>query len=413
MKAVFLVLIAVLVPGVLSADQEVFRVWHYETSALAASWNLALDRFQAAHPDVRVELTVKSFDEVRSTGERILSSDQGPDVLEFNKGDAHAGYFAARGAFRDLSTEVVRRGWDKVLPLGIQTTSRYDSRGRMGSGSWYGVPSYGEFVLVYYNKALFRKAGVAVPRTLAEFEAGLAALKRASLVPLSLSAASYPAQHLLYELYLGRATRAEVEDFQRARAPVTLTSPAWKGAAETLFRWGSAGYFSPSASTLGDEGMFEEFRSGKAAMMVGGSWFFPRLLSTRGDWGTFLFPGNRMHPGSGGNLWVVPSRSRHPEWALEFMGYTLDRSIQTALANGGGLALAADADRVTNPQAAELNRLFAQVLTQDGLALYPDWPALGFYDSLVEACRDLLKGVPVSRVLDGLELAYRTKKGSP
>ena len=25
----------------------------------------------------------------------------------------------------------------------------------MGSGKWYGVPNYGEYVMVYYNKDLF------------------------------------------------------------------------------------------------------------------------------------------------------------------------------------------------------------------------------------------------------------------
>jgi len=281
----------------------------------------------------------------------------------------------------------------------------------MGSGTWYGVSSYGEFVVLYYNKALLKKAGVKVPATWDEFEAALPLLKALGAIPLSLGAVNYPAQHLLYELYLSRATRPEVEDFQFYRAPVDFHSRAWTTAASTLASWGASGYFSPRALALDDEAMLAEFQEGKSGFMVSGTWFFSRLAAGDLDWGTVLFPGNRFHPGSGGNLWVVPARSRHPDWAVEFMDLTLGREVQTELANAGGLAVNADPGRITNPRAAELARAFGQVMARDGLAFYPDWPALGFYDSLVSACRDLLKGVSPARVLDGLDVAYRTKKG--
>jgi len=39
----------------------------------------------------------------------------------------------------------------------------------MGSGEWYGVPNYGEFVGVYFNKDMFAAAGLSVPTTLDDF----------------------------------------------------------------------------------------------------------------------------------------------------------------------------------------------------------------------------------------------------
>lgn len=393
--------------------QDTFKVWHYETAALAASWDRALHFFQLAHPSVHVEVQVKTFDEVRQTADEILTSEAVPDVLEFNKGNANAGSFAARGLFRDLSGEARKRGWDKLLPASLQTTARYDRRGIMGSGSWYGVSSYGEFVLVYYNKDLFKKYGQKIPSTLKEFESALARFRKVGVVPLVLGSANYPAQHLLYELYLAHATRKQVDDFQTYGAPVDFRAPAWTLAARTLAAWGASGYFGPSTLTLDDEGQLSEFEAGRSAMLVMGSWAFPRLLEARieFEWGTFLFPGNLLHPGSGGNLWVIPLRSRHPEWALEFIDLTLRPDVQTALANAGGIAVNADPDGITNPRSAEFLRNFHQVMSQDGLAYYPDWPAVGFYDSMVSAAQDLLQGVDASQVLDGLDLAYRTKKG--
>ena len=43
----------------------------------------------------------------------------------------------------------------------------------MGGGKWYGVPNYGEYVMVYYNKDLFAKHNVAVPTTFAQFKAAM------------------------------------------------------------------------------------------------------------------------------------------------------------------------------------------------------------------------------------------------
>ena len=42
----------------------------------------------------------------------------------------------------------------------------------MGSGDWYGVPNYGEFVGVYLNKDLFAKYGIEVPTTFDELRGG-------------------------------------------------------------------------------------------------------------------------------------------------------------------------------------------------------------------------------------------------
>jgi raffinose/stachyose/melibiose transport system substrate-binding protein len=394
--------------------EETFTVWHYETAALARSWSQALDLFRLAHPGVRVELKVKTFEEIRQTAADVLAAD-GPDVVELNKGNANAGALAAKGLLKDLTVEATRRGWDKLLPTSLQTAARYTRRGIMGSGSWYGVSSYGELVVVYYNKDLFKKYGQKVPRTLAEFETTLAAFRAAGVVPLSLGAANFPAQHLLYELYLARATRKDVDAFQNYGAAVDFQSPAWRSAASTLAAWGAAGYFGPSALELDDEGQLSQFAAGKAALLVTGSWVFPRLLEEKPgfEWGSFLFPGNRLHPGSGGNLWVIPARSAHPEWALEFIDLTLSGPVQTALANGGGIAVNADVSKVSNPRNAELLRNFRQVMGQDGLAFYPDWPAVGFYDSLVSACLDLLRGVQPNQVLGDLDLAYRTKSGRP
>jgi len=407
----FLAGMAILLGGPASA--EVFTIWHYETGALAQAWVRAVQLFQASHPGVTVRVNVLPFEEARVTSAQVLGGSSVPDVMEINKGNANAGTLASLGLLKDLSAEVSARGWALGIPEGLQAPARYDARGVMGSGSWFGVPSYGEVVLLYYNADLLRQAGVRVPGSLAQLETAFAALSRMGSTPLALSAAEYPAQHLLYELFLATASRSDVAAYQFYRGPVDFRGPSWTGAAATLARWAASGYFGVGSSSLDAAGQLREFRAGRSAFLLTGSW-------TQGDlqadpppfsWGTMLFPGNTLHPGASGNLWAVPSRSPHPEWALEFIGLTLRSEVQTVLANAGGLALKPDLSRVTNRRALELVQTFQRLVRDDALAYYPDWPARGFYDSLVSGTAELIAGVPPRRVLDGLNLAYHANSG--
>ena len=94
--------------------------------------------------------------------------------MEYNKGNATAGLLSKQGLLTDLTGEATKRGWDKALSASVADhRASTTSEGIMGGGKWFGVPNYGEYVMVYYNKDLFTKHNVAVPTTLAEFEAAM------------------------------------------------------------------------------------------------------------------------------------------------------------------------------------------------------------------------------------------------
>src|SRR5574337_299784 len=87
-----LTLIIALVP-VHAQDQKTLKIWHYEKadSAMGQSWDDAMKDFQAAHPDVTLNFELKTFDQIQQTAQMILNSDDVPDVMEVNKGNATAG----------------------------------------------------------------------------------------------------------------------------------------------------------------------------------------------------------------------------------------------------------------------------------------------------------------------------------
>src|SRR5688572_19811727 len=103
----------------------------------------------------------------------VLNSSEAPDLMEYNKGNATAGLLSTQGLLTDLTAEVTKRGWDKKIGASVRTTSRYDSNGVMGSGSWYGVPNYAEYAMVFYNKDLFKRHGIAEPTSFRELTAAM------------------------------------------------------------------------------------------------------------------------------------------------------------------------------------------------------------------------------------------------
>ncbi|MEU4721576.1 extracellular solute-binding protein [Nonomuraea dietziae] len=392
-------------------EAKTLTLWHYEgpDSAMAKAWAEAIKKFEATHPGVKVKFEEKGFEAMQKTASQVLNSDAAPDLTEYNKGNATAGALAKAGLLTDLSAEAAERGWDKLLTGSLQATARYDERGIMGSGNWYGVPNYGEFVMVYYNKKLFEKAGLEVPTTFEEFTKVMDAFVAKDQTPLAMAGAEYPAQQVFYQLALSKAQRPWVNAYQLYQGKTDFKGPELTYAAQTMADWVKKGYISKDAAGLKAQDMGDAFMAGKFPMMVSGSWWYGTVQSTVKDfeWGTFLWPGSRMAPGSSGNLWVVPERAKNKELAYDFIDITMSKEIQNLLGNSGGIPVAADTSAITDPKSKELIENFGRLAGQDGLAFYPDWPAPGYYDVLVAGVQELINATKTpEQVLDELAGPY-------
>lgn len=377
------------------SDGDTLRLWHYEgaDSAMGIAWDRAIEIFEE-ETGATVEFEEKSFEQIRSTASQVLNSDQAPDILEYNKGNATAGLLSSEGLLTPLDEVVDEYGWGDLLAPALQTTAKYDENGIMGSGSWYGVPNYGEFVQVYYNKDAFAAAGVEVPTTLAEFEDVLSTFVDEGTTPLTTSAAEYPLGQLWYQLALSEGDRQFVNDYQLYENPVDWSGDEISFATETVKDWVDAGYISTDASGLKAEDAGVSFINGDAPIFYSGSWWYGRFLSEISDfeWGTFLFPEAELSPGSAGNMWVVPERAKNKELAYQFIDITMRPEIQALLGNNGGVPVAADEADITDEKSQELIANFNALNDLDGISFYPDWPTPTFYDQLNAGLQELVNG---------------------
>jgi raffinose/stachyose/melibiose transport system substrate-binding protein len=169
------------------------------------------------------------------------------------------------------------------------------------------------------------------------------------------------------------------------------------------------GYIGHNSAGIKAEDMGQAFEQGKFPIVVSGSWWYGRFVKEiQGfQWGTFLFPGTSLHPGSSGNLWVVPQKARNKSLAYDFIDLTMTPEIQNLLGNSGGIPVAGDAAAITDPKSKELIENFNTVTKNDGIGFYPDWPAPGYYDVLVAGVQKLINGsASPNQVLDEIAKPY-------
>lgn len=401
--------------GSAADEDQTLTIWHYESddSAMGQAWNKAIEIFKTEHPGVEVKVEKQTFEQIQKNAKIVLTGKDVPDVMEYNKGNATAGQLASQGLLESLTDVATAKGWDTILGDSLATTARYSEDGLMGSGDWYGVPNYGEFVGVYYNEDVFAQHGLTVPTTLEEFETDLATLKDAGITPIATAGAEYPLGQLWYELVLHYGDRQLVNDYQLFENDVDWQGEAMTKATEKLAEWVDKGYIASDSAGLTAEDMGTSFISGTYPIMVSGSWWFGRLQSeiTTFKLGQFLFPGNTLHPGSSGNLWVVPSNADSKTLAEDFIDITLRPEVQNVLGQAGGLPVAGDPSTITDEGSKALNENFTNIVKGDGLAFYPDWPVAGFYDTLVSELQSLVNGSKdAAQTLSDLGDAYETGK---
>jgi raffinose/stachyose/melibiose transport system substrate-binding protein len=263
----------------------------------------------------------------------------------------------------------------------------------MGSGNWYGVPTYGEYVTVYYNKDMFTKNGIAVPTTMAELKTAMDAFVAKGITPIANAGAEYPASQLWYELVLSHADRSFVDNFQLFKNDVSWTSGPLLQGTQDFADWVAKGYVAKDSSGLKAEDMGTAFIAGKYPIMVSGSWWFGRLSTeVKFTMGQMLFPGNKLNAGSSGNLLVIPTNSTHKSLAAKFINTALGAKAQAVMGDKGGLPVAADTSSITDPQTKLLTDNWNQVVKDDGLSFYPDWPVAGFYDQVVSFGQTIING---------------------
>ncbi len=170
-----------------------------------------------------------------------------------------------------------------------------------GGGTLKSIPYQPSIFGFFYNKTLFKQAGIEkAPTTWAEFDAACAKLKEAGITPIT-GDVTYQTSTLGYHLgrYLGQdGVKALVNDPAAVEAG-TADDVNWDN--ETVLKalkdyedFAKKGYFSENiAGNVYPDGQNKEFAPGKAGIIICGSWLpneVKNMVAEDFEWGYFNYP---------------------------------------------------------------------------------------------------------------------------
>lgn len=183
---------------------------------------------------------------------------------------------ARHGQMMDVATLLRSLGlYDRYRPAALDY-QRFDD------GSLYMIPLQYEAEYFWYNKALLRRAGVSVPKSLDGFPAMCRALRSAGITPVALDGQDqWPLER--YAAYQPFRVAGPSYVRQLKHGEAQFSDPAGRKSAEWLSALGKAGCFQRGFSSVGYADAQSLFTSGRAAVYNTGTWDLPSLATTALD----------------------------------------------------------------------------------------------------------------------------------
>lgn len=262
---------------------------------------------------------------------RAITAGTPPDLF-FLWQTSYIGALAANGAVMPLDDLFRRSGMrEGDFVRGALEQCRY--RGKL-----YAVPYLIDASALYWNKDVFAQAGVdpnRPPRTLEELvELAGKLTKRTSRGGLERLGFQPPQIHEVIGLFGGRLAdpgtgRITANDPRNVKALewyLRMFEVQGGGLRIDSFQQGFGQFDSPN----------HQFFVGKVAMMVAGEWWpgYVTRYSPTTDYGVVALPYPSKYPGRkgstflGGNFAAIPSESKHPQAAWEFIKWMQTRRAQ-------------------------------------------------------------------------------------
>ena len=268
-------------------------------------------------------ITNSDYNNVLSTQ---LAAGEGPDVI------ADGANFPARikaGNLVDLTDTGLADGFSEE---GLSLCSQ--------DGKIYGVPCYGWFAGVFYNKDLFEKAGITeLPMTFDDFLNVCRKLQDAGIQPLSMGLAdSDNALHSIcgfmesnYYAENGREVDTEFAYGEKKLADM------WKDPMAKWYRLVDEGYITPDMVGISGENALDVFENGKAAMFYTGPWYYNEFTDAGLRFGVLPFTGDTEDEtylvGGPAASWGINANSDHQDGAMAVMKALASVEVQQAFIN--------------------------------------------------------------------------------
>ena len=323
-------------------------IWEHSYS-FEESLKSVIEGFSALYPNVEVDYEIKDGDEYYTLLETAIQSGDAPDLFWTNgTATAQMANYQANGALEDL-TDIV--DFSAISDDAMTLAQIGDS--------YYSVPWLTmDTRTCYYNKDMFEENGWEIPTTFSEFEALLATIKDAGIIPISLSDTNW---NLLF--FFEPLLAAYDVEYTRGLSDYTskIDGQPARDCMKLIQDWADAGYYGENWLGVADwDAQVLAFTTGNAAMYINGSWDIGTLLENNPDmnYGAFCIPaedGTCGLVGTAANGFSVYADSANLDAANAFAQYCATLDAQTIWVQSQGAVSASPEIECSTELATEIS----------------------------------------------------------
>ena len=351
-----------------SAAPVTLTIWHnYGTNQSYQGLKNLADAFHQLHPNITVKVVNQPGTNYFSLLNAAAISKSGPDLAVMWTGLFTIQY---KSFLTNLKGIVPQSDLDKIDPSAL----KYTADGFDAANGPYEIPFQRQFYIGFYNKAAFKKAGVkSVPTDWSQLFSACQKLKTAGYMPMTygnggqpISTEFYPWEDLSYIMIGAYPVDQWINVYN---GQTQWNNPAIQAQLSTWAKLKTNGCTNSDVLTKTDN--VTDFSTGKAAMIVDGTWDTQTFTKALGNnVGAFLPPFSNS-PIKGvvdyaGDGLAMMNYTPHRTEAAEFLDF-LTTSQAVAAVNAAGLIPALTGSSTSNP----VNQEMLDFAAKDGMVPYP------------------------------------------
>ena len=343
-------------------------IWHnYGTEQNATALKNLAAAFHKLHPNVTVNVVSQPADNYFALLQAAAVSKTGPDLAVMWTGLFTLQY---KDFLANLQGKVPAPALARIDPDALKWTSNDFN----ASNGPYVIPLENQFYIGFYNKAAFAKAGVsAVPTDWSQLFAACKKLRAAGYMPLTygnggqpLGAEFYPWYDMSY-MMIGSYPVSEWLKLYSGQIPWTASVNSAQ--LSTWAKLKSSGC--TNSDVLTKTNNLGDFETGKAAMMIDGTWDTQKFTDALGDKVAAFVPPFSSTPIKGvvdyaGDGLSMTTYTKHPTEAAQFLTF-MTTPQAGAIVNAAGLIPAIKGMSTSNP----VNQQMLNFVSQDHMTAYP------------------------------------------
>jgi ABC-type glycerol-3-phosphate transport system substrate-binding protein len=308
--------------------------WRMERGALPGDFVVtkAIERFEAANPDIKVKVETYPFRELFQALEvKFSAGSDKPDVYDLDS-PLNASY-AVREYSLPLDEYFTKEELERYYPAALQAAT--------WQGKLYSVPWETSTQVLFYNKALFRQAGIPEPpmdvtkrltwEEVVEIAQKIQTVANEGKPSTEVWGFTFDQVSRLYQIQAlpescggGSGVGPDGLSFNGY-----MNNEGWVRAMKFYYDLFNTWQISPKGVTPDETPLM--FAGGKVAMFVGGTWNIPTFMASEGlEWGMAPHPyfkgGEVMTPTGSWHIGINP-KSKYIEQGIRFAKFLTSDEI--------------------------------------------------------------------------------------